>query len=347
MFLRTLSLALASLALAQDSSSSPSSSAAISSQTQSSPSVQSSQTSTAVQSTSQFTLPLYPPYPISSTTQAPSASPSASPSPSAVSSSSSISSYQSDKYWQHSYRDYYASIVTVLSTSTLVYKIDCAPNSAHPSFRQPDFVSFDVCAARIVGRGPMTVTQAPNEWKFVIAEVESTFNLTQTRFNEASTSTRLDVTCEAMQSSTHTCSNNVLISNATSTSAVAAPSFPSASSGRRRASSVSISGDGAIQQYSSEVSALLENFSTQTEVYVTVTGGFDQLNPSIISSLINEASGIPTVRTSDIASPSAGASGGIRQSASTAGAAARPTGAANFDLMFGAAGLLGAAVFGL
>ena len=273
MFLLPLSLALAGLVQA--------SSAAVSSQSQ-------SPHSSAVQSTSQLKLPLYPPYPISSTattnaTASASASTSASVSASASAKSSSVksssvSSYQSDKYWQHTYRDYYASIITVLSTSTLVYQIDCAPNSAHPSYRQPDFQSFDVCAARIVGRGPMTVTQGPDQWNFVVSSTEAALNLTDTRYG-ATTSTILDVTCNALQEKTKTCSNlDVLETDAPSPSAVAAPSFPSGWS--TRSTTISVGDGGESVQRESQVESLLENFSTMTEVLVTVTGGWDKLAPS-------------------------------------------------------------------
>lgn len=67
----------------------------------------------------------------------------------------------------------------------------------------------------------------------------------------------------------------------------------------------------------------------------------------MLSSLQNDASGIVSVSASanPSASPSAGASSGVQTSAAT-GAAPRATGAVGMEVMFGAAGVLGAAVFG-
>ena len=66
----------------------------------------------------------------------------------------------------------------------------------------------------------------------------------------------------------------------------------------------------------------------------------------VMSSLMNDASGAVSLN-SQSPSPSPSQSAGASQSVSTGGAAARPTGAVRLEVMFGAAGLLGAAVFGL
>ncbi|KAI8943088.1 hypothetical protein NX059_001119 [Plenodomus lindquistii] len=173
MLFSALTLAFAGLAHAQsvsDSSAKPSVS-----QTSSLSTRTSSSSSSEKPETTSILLPFYAPYPISN-------APSFTPSESASLARPTTSSIESDKFWQHEYRDYYASIITVISTSTLVYAIDCAPNSAHPSYSAKDFQSFAVCGAGVVGRGPMTVTQGPNQWNFAITQAEPSLSLTQSQF---------------------------------------------------------------------------------------------------------------------------------------------------------------------
>ncbi|KAI8943089.1 hypothetical protein NX059_001120 [Plenodomus lindquistii] len=85
-----------------------------------------------------------------------------------------------------------------------------------------------------------------------------------------------------------------------------------------------------------------------TEVLVTVTAGVEKVPREMLSSLSSDASTITTsiASSSQRASPSASLSAGVSASSST-GAAPKATGALGVEAMFGAAGVLGAAVFAL
>ncbi|KAH9866180.1 hypothetical protein J1614_008745 [Plenodomus biglobosus] len=333
MLFPALTLAFAGLVHAQSASESPLSLIA-SLVSQSPSSLASTESSTTRGQTTSILLPFYAPYPISN-------APESTTTLSASGLRRSRSSFDSAKYWQHTYRDYYASIITVISTSTLVYAIDCAPNSAHPSYAKSDFQSFLVCAAGVMGRGPMIVTQGPDHWNFAVTQTEPSFNLTQSMYNQATTRTRLNITCGALTNSLKTCKNVVSL---TSSNTIVSESADSLSSLRSRSSTLD---DGSEEQRKGEISSLLQNFSTMTEVIVTVTRGVDKIPKEMLSSLSNDASTITTTPASSSmrASPSASLSAGVSSSGSTA-AAPRVTGAAGMEVMFGAAGALGAAVFG-
>lgn len=275
-----LTLALAGLAYAQSASGSTSSV----SQSSSTALPSSTPPSSARPSKTSVLLPFYPPYPVSDASVNSSSSPIPSSSALSGSHSSSItrrrtsttSTATDNQYWQHTYRDYYVSIITVISSSTIVYAIDCAPNSAHPSYSNVDFQSFSVCAAGVVGRGPMTVTQGPDQWNFAYSQTEGGFNLTQTGFNGTSTTTWLDITCDALGEKTKTCKNVVQLTSS--------------------ASAISSSlDDGASAQQASEVSSLLENFSTMSPVLVTVTAGVEKLPQSSKFPLPNSLSQIESL----------------------------------------------------
>ncbi|CBX98761.1 predicted protein [Plenodomus lingam JN3] len=335
MLFPTLMLAFASLSHAQSASESLTSVvASLESHTPSSSTPTPTISSSTKRQTTGILLPFYAPYPISEATD---------PRTSASALTSS-SSFDTAKYWQHTYRDYYASIITVISTSTIVYAIDCAPNSAHPSYTKNDFQSFSVCGASVVGRGPMTVTQGPEQWHYAVSQTEPSLNLTQTRFSRPTTRTQLDITCEALTASLKSCWNAEPL---TSSSAVVSGSL---SWSQSLSSSISMD-DGSEEQSRGEISSLLQNFSTMTEVLVTMTGGVEKIPGEMFSSLSSVAETITTAPVSSSssssvsASPSASVSAGVSQSSSTA-AAPRITGAVGMEVMFGAAGVLGAAVFG-
>ncbi|KAF2851757.1 hypothetical protein T440DRAFT_57475 [Plenodomus tracheiphilus IPT5] len=262
------------------------------------------------------TLPLYVPYPISAAPE------------STAETSAASSSFDSARFWQHTYRDYYASIITVISQSTLVYAIDCAPNSAHPSYTELGFQSSAVCAAGVVGIGPITVTQGPDQWNFAFRQSQTTSISKRSRSNAATTQTALDIICEALTASTKTCKS--AMSLASNTAAESARS--------------STTDDGP---WKGEVSSLLQNFSTMTAVLVTITSGVDKLPSSLLSSLKSDALTITTTPASSSmsATPSGSLSAVVSASSSTA-AAPRVTGVIGMDVMFGAAGVLGAAAFG-
>lgn len=119
----------------------------------------------------------------------------------------------------------------------------------------------------------MTVTQGPDDWKFTVTQAERSYNLTQTQYNRPTTRTELEVTCSKLNEETKTCENKAPL--------VRSMSVLSSSSGSSRLrSTASIDGDGASEERSSEVSSLLENFSTMSLVLVTVTGGVDKLSGS-------------------------------------------------------------------
>ncbi|CAO2651974.1 Nn.00g002570.m01.CDS01 [Neocucurbitaria sp. VM-36] len=278
-------VALATLSLAQDASSPATS--------QDTPTAT---TTSSTESTTSELLPFYPPYPISHI------DPSA-----PTSTSEGTTTTATDYFWQHEYRDYYASIITVLSTSTVVYVIDCAPNSKHASYnKNPQFTSAAICASNVVGRGPLTVTQGQEQWNFAVTQ-------TARESNRSTTETQLatvDVTCAQLGEETKRCTFKT---------------------------------EGDDEGEVATVEGFQDYFSTMNEALVTVTAGLEKLPQSMLSSLVDEAT---EVVSSTATNPSSRNSASVLASSSTA-AAPRITRSVGVDLMFGAAGGLGAVVFGL
>ncbi|KAF1849328.1 uncharacterized protein K460DRAFT_375984 [Cucurbitaria berberidis CBS 394.84] len=257
----------------------------------------STESSTELESKTSIVLPFYPPYPISSIK----------PSPTTSANVVAAATPATDAYWQHEYRDYYASIITVISTSTLVYAIDCAPNSRHASYtRANEFNSAFICANSVVGRGPVTVTQGPEQWNFTVTQTTRTSRRSSKRMRTQTQFATVEVACAQLSEKTKRCSYKD-------------------------------EGD-----HVGTVKGFQDYFSTMNQALVTVTAGVDKLPKDVLSSLVEAT----TVVVSTSASSSQSRSSSVATSSSTA-AAPKITGAVGVDVIFGAAGLLGAAVFGV
>lgn len=273
------------------------------------------ETSRVVPQSSTVSFAFYVPYPVSDVdTEKESATPSA-----------------TDRYWAHAYRDYYVSIITTIETSTVVFRVGCAPNSKHRvATSNDDFNTASVCAHYLVGdTGGYTVTQAPDYWGYWSGGM----NVTRS------------VRCKSLDAETKTCTFVRRI-NSRSPHTMVLPGGPT---------------------YDGALSALEEYMPTMTEAVVKVTEGLDMLPssskfflfPFVPISLKDEHARVLTaavviesmqqhaieVYTSSINQNEATRTD-LPTFSSTA-AAARVTGAVRAEALFGAAGVLGAAIFGL
>ncbi|UPX17536.1 uncharacterized protein EKO05_0007885 [Ascochyta rabiei] len=223
---------------------------------------------------------------------------------------------------QHIQRAYEVSFISAISTTTLVYAISCSPLTTMTRFN-------DVCGTSYVPN-IITVTESPDEWHWS-AQGKS-------------------LECTNLREKTKTCTS--ITNNYGSNIAP------------------------GTQDGSDFLAGFLEYFTTMTPVAVNLTAGFGNVPATVLESLENDATGLVNIQTSSLngtssrteptstgvsaaslsaTSPSgptgisSSLPGGSSTSAltQTTNAAPRATGAVGLELLFGAAGVVGAGIFGL
>ncbi|KAH6625460.1 hypothetical protein C7974DRAFT_202012 [Boeremia exigua] len=219
---------------------------------------------------------------------------------------------RSDTNMRHTQRAYGVSLITAISSTTFVYAISCSPWTTMTRFN-------DVCGTSYVPE-VITVTESPDEWHWS-AQGKS-------------------LVCSNLREKTKTCTS---VTN--SLGSYIAPGTQ----------------DGLLIGF-------LDYFTTMTPVAVNLTAGFENVPATLLASLEDEAAGLATIETSSssvtslsvssmgsssvtapVLSGPTGASstGSTPAETASAGAAPKGMGVVRREMLFGAAGAVGAGIFGL